>query len=96
MDDKELYRKKLRAELEEWEAGLDQLRAKAKQRDADARIKLEKQVASLQAKLDEARMKLKELGETTDEAWESVKSGFVGSWAVLRAGFRDAKEKFKD
>jgi len=47
---KETYQKKIEAQLKDWDAQLDQLTAKAKKAKAEARIKIQGEIDSLQSK----------------------------------------------
>ncbi|MDY0094257.1 MAG: coiled coil domain-containing protein [Candidatus Vecturithrix sp.] len=96
MSNKELYQQKLQAQLDEWEAELNKLRAKASGASADAKLEMNQQIEDMQAKIDEGKAKLSELAETSDDAWDSIKEGVESAWDSLKSGFREAISKFKD
>ena len=96
MDDKELYQQKLQAQLDEWKADVDKLRAKASKASADAQLTMNKQVDALDRKIEEGKVKLSELARSSEDAWESVKQGVESAWGSLKSAFRDASSKFKD
>jgi hypothetical protein len=95
MNKKEAFKQKMEAELELAQAKLDQFKAKAKSSAADARIKYTKQVDELEQKVAATRVRLKELGEAGDDAWEQLKDGVESAWGALSAAIRDAVAKFK-
>lgn len=95
MSEKKLYQQKLQAQLDEWQADIDKLKARAKDESADAQIELHKQIDTLETQVADARAQLKQLSEAGDEAWTSLKAGMDASWAALKNGFKDAAEKFK-
>ena len=49
MTDKEAYLQKLQAKLDEWEADIQVLKAKASGANADAQIQLNKQIRELES-----------------------------------------------
>ena len=71
---KEAYRKKAEARIEEQQAKLDQLRAKAKGVGAAVRLEAEKQIGELEEKLRKAKRKLAEVADAAEDAWEDVSS----------------------
>ena len=95
MSDRELYQQKLQAQLDEWKAELDKLKAKVAGASADAQLKMNQQVASLEGKIEEGKTKLSELAEASSDAWASVKNGVESAWESMRSAFSDAASKFK-
>lgn len=96
MSNKELYRQKVQAQLDEWHAEIDQLKARASGAGADLQLRLNRHIESLEARTAHGRAKLAELGESSDAAWDSVKDGFEGAWKSLRVSFKEARDKFKE
>ncbi|SDK35837.1 hypothetical protein SAMN04487954_11542 [Billgrantia gudaonensis] len=95
MSDREAYEQKLQAKLDEWQAEIDKLRARAKGAEADARIDREKEAARLEARREEVRQKLQEMREASDDAWEDVKAGAERAWDSLSESFEKARSRFK-
>ena len=89
------YEEKLDAQLEEWNAQIALLKAKAAKARAEAKIDYNKTIEALQRRQDEVRTKLHELKASGDEAWEDIKVGVEKAWAEVKAAFRDATSKFK-
>lgn len=75
MSEKESYRQKIRAKLDEWNAEIDKFEAKADQAQADAQLEYYEQLKKLRALQEEAGNKLDELDDAGDEAWENFKAG---------------------
>jgi hypothetical protein len=96
MSTKEAYKQKIEAELELAQAKLAEFKAQAKISTADARIKHAKQVDELEQKVDATKVKLKELGEASDDAWKQLKVGVEAAWGALSAAIRNAAANFKD
>lgn len=96
MTTKEVYKQKVEAELELAQAKLAELKARAKNAAADTRIAYGEQVDELEKKFDATKLKLKELGEASDGAWEHLKGGVESAWHILSTAVHDAVAKFKD
>ena len=96
MSDKELYLQKMRAQLDEWKADVDILKAKASRTSADAQLKMNKQIEMLESKIEEGKTKLSELSSASEDAWESLKEGVESAWDSLKSAVSDAATKFKD
>ncbi|WP_163558212.1 coiled coil domain-containing protein [Halomonas sp. NO4] len=95
MSNREVYEQKLQAKLDEWQAEIDKLKARARGAEADARIEHEKEIDDLEARRDEARQKLSELREAGDDAWEDVKAGAERAWDSLSESLKNARSRFK-
>jgi hypothetical protein len=94
-DKRKAYEEKIDAQLEEWNAQIALLKAKADKARAEAKIEYSKTIEALQRRQDEASAKLHELKTTSDEAWEGLKAGAEKAWAEIRTAFHDAASKFK-
>ncbi len=95
MSMKESYEKKLQAQLNEWKADIDKLRAQADKAEADAKIKYNKEITELQAMQAAAKQKLAELKETGDDSWEELKAGIENAWDSLSKAVKSTTAKFK-
>lgn len=93
---KDAYIDKLKVQLDEWSADIDRLEAKARQADADLRIKYETQLTTLKIKRDEARVKLTELRASAGDAWQELKKGSDEAWEVIKHAVAEARRKFGD
>ncbi len=89
------YEKKLVAQLDEWNAQIDLLKAKADKVTAEAKIEYYKTIEALQRKQDVAETKLHKLKNAGDEAWEDLKTGAEKAWAEVENAFSEATSKFK-
>ena len=96
MMDKELYQRKMRAKLDELEADVDKLKAKASSLSADAQLEMNEQIRALDSKIAEGKTKLSELSRAGEEAWDSIKEGVESAWDSLKVAVSDAASKFKD
>ena len=94
-DKRKAYEEKLDAQLEEWNAQIALLKARADKTKAEAKIEYYKTIEALQHKKDEAGTKLRELKTAGDEAWEDLKTGAEKAWDEVKTAFHIAASKFK-
>lgn len=95
MTNKEAYQQQLQAKLDEWNAEIEKLRAKAQGAAADSQIEYNQQVEQLERKRDEAKQKLSELQQASEGAWEHLKTGAEKAWNDLGEAVSSAKSKFQ-
>jgi uncharacterized coiled-coil DUF342 family protein len=91
---KELYQKKMEAKLDEWNARIDELKAKAQQADAEARIEIMDQVEALRQNRDSFREKLEALKETGGDAWKDIQTGLDNAYSQMKASIERAMGRF--
>lgn len=95
METKEAYKKMLKAHLKEWNVQINLFAAKAEKAGADAKLKYAKDLDALYKKQREAAKKLKELEESSGEAWKEIKVTADKLWDDLKTGVANAASKFK-
>jgi chromosome segregation ATPase len=81
--------------LKEWGIDLEKFRAQADKTKGMVKPGLEREVAALQAKLNEAKKKLEELKKADEAASAELKKGIENGWAELKKAFDSARAKFK-
>lgn len=94
MSKKDAYEQKFEAQLAEWEAEIDKLKAKAAGATADARIKYHKEIEALESDRDSMRKRYDEFRETSSDAWEDLKNGFERAGDSLSASIKSAFSRF--
>ncbi|WP_305907331.1 hypothetical protein Q9L42_016450 [Methylomarinum sp. Ch1-1] len=95
MSNRSDYVKKMKAKLDEWNADIDRLEARAEAAQADLQIEYQQQIEALKEERDEAAAKLKTLEAASDEAWEDIKSGVEMAWTSLHSAVDSAISRFK-
>lgn len=95
MDDREAYEKKVRGQIEEWQAEIDKWSAMAKQAQADAQLAYNEQLAKLRAQRDEAQEQLQKLQEASDDAWNDLRKGMEDAWRDFGRAMETARARFK-
>jgi len=92
---RDAYVQKLKAQLDEWNADINKLEAKADQAEAQAKIEYHKRIADLRARRKEVEDMIGELHQAGEGAWEDLKQGLENSWEILKASFTKAKSEFE-
>jgi hypothetical protein len=60
----------------------------------DAKIELQHKIFELEGKMAEAGIKMDELAQSSEEAWEVIKDGAEVVWANFKQILAEAKSKF--
>lgn len=92
---KDEFVRKMHARLDQWNADIDALKAKADRAEAGARAEYHKQLDALRSKRDDARSKLHELESAGENAWEDLKAGVELAWDSVSEAVRSAASRFK-
>jgi len=95
MSMKEAYEQKLQAQLDEWGAEIDKLKAKAESAEADAQLEHYKRIEELRSMQESAANKIAELKDAGDDAWEDLKAGIDSAWDSLGNALKSAASRFK-
>ena len=94
MDKRRAYEEKFAAQVDKWSAQLAVYKAKTDQATAQAKIDCCEITESLQHKHDEAKTRLQELKDSSDEAWVDIKKGADHAWTEVKTAFHSAASKF--
>jgi multidrug resistance efflux pump len=95
MENRDEYHDKMEAQLSEWGAEIDKLKAEADQAATDTRQGYYDQVEALRSKQAVIQMKLQELKTSNDGAWWDLKEGLDHSWNEIKDSFKKAASRFK-
>ncbi len=98
MSDRNEFLEKLKDQYAEWNykwnIERNKLEAKAQHAEAGLRKKYEKQIEELKARQDDLLARIKEIQESSGDAWIDLKEGAEKSWEALKEGFSKAKSHF--
>jgi chromosome segregation ATPase len=94
-EEKDAYVKKLKAKMEELNAEIDKMAAKAKDAEADAQIAYSNRLEDLRAKRKDVEEKLAQVQQAGGAAWQDLKQGLENSWDILKMSFSKAKSEFE-
>jgi chromosome segregation ATPase len=89
------YIEKLKDKLDEWDSDIDTLEEKAQHAKADLKFEYEDQLTALRRKRDDAKLKLAELMDASEDAWDDLKQGADEAWDSLKAAIEKALSHFK-
>lgn len=95
MNKKQAYEDQLKAQLEEWDAKINLLKAKAATAESEARVRYFEILDDLKNKQGDAKSKLQELRKASDAAWEEMKEGVETAWSRLGEAVKSASSHFK-
>jgi flagellar hook-basal body complex protein FliE len=94
MSKRQAYEKKVQAQLDEWAADVEKLRARAANADADTQIAYHRQIDELRDMQKQANDSLAALKKSGDEAWDDIKSGVESARASLNDAIDTARSRF--
>lgn len=95
MSEKQAYEKKLQAHIDEWNAEIAKLKARADRADAEARIEYQRRAADLKARQEAIGAKLDELRKRGEDAWGDIRSGIDSAAKELQEALNSASSKLK-
>jgi uncharacterized coiled-coil DUF342 family protein len=92
---RDAYVQQLKAKMDEWNAEIDKLKAKADQAKAGSKIEYQKQMEDLREKRNKFQNRITEIEQAGEGAWEDLKQGVESSWEALKLSLSKAKSRFK-
>ncbi|WP_419764657.1 MAG: hypothetical protein ACNI28_12820 [Arcobacter sp.] len=92
---KKEYEQKLQTQLDEWNAEIDKLKARAEGEKADTKLAYYEEIDKLKAMQASANKKLSELKNSSDDAWEDLKAGIDSAWISFGDALKSAGSRFK-
>ena len=95
-NDRATAQQKLSAKLDELDAKMADLKARAQRAGDQAKAEWETRRPQLEAERDNAAKKLDELKQSSKEAWDQTRTKTEAAFAELEKGFKDAWAKLKE
>ena len=95
MEEKKTYLKKMAEQLEQLDVKVADLKIKAAKAGEDVKAEIDKRLAELTAKQQEARQKLQELKDAGAEKWESLKAKAEKARGEVEEALTKIVSKFK-
>ncbi|MCI0640089.1 MAG: apolipoprotein A1/A4/E family protein [Gemmataceae bacterium] len=89
------FQKKTETRLQGMERGVDELKAKAKTAGAETKDQMNEAITELGKKTQTARAELKELGDSTKEGYDAIKTRLSASMNDLQGGIEKANTRFQ-
>jgi hypothetical protein len=85
-------RDRLRAQIDELEKRLEELKTRARQAESEVRSKLHREGGAREL-IEETLARLKEVREASEAGWEEMKAGAEKIWMDARAAWERSGEK---
>ena len=85
---------KTKAQLDRWNAEIDELEAKARKAKAGATEQYAKQIAMLRAEVEEGRKRLSEIQDSSNDTWQEFREDVQEKWATFSTAVQRSKEAF--
>lgn len=95
MNTKQAYQKEIEAKLEALDAKMTTMKAKADQANAELKAEYQAQLRLLSERRDTVQLKLKELTQSSEAAWETMRGGVDDAFGELRSAFEKAVGQFQ-
>lgn len=92
---RDAYVNKMKAKLDEWNADIAKLEAKARQKEADAQQQYQARIASLKEKRESVEETLDKMRRAGTDAWDDLKAGVENAADSLGEALRSARSRFQ-
>jgi predicted ribosome quality control (RQC) complex YloA/Tae2 family protein len=83
MSIREIYEKKMQAQLDEWKTKLEAFKDKADEEETNLQLEYYTLIEEVKLELETAHNKLQRLKQTGDETWEEIKTEVEITWDSL-------------
>ena len=90
MESRELYKQKYQAQMREWSAKLDTMKAQTEKLTVQAKLEVKPLLDAAHAKFDAAKSRFEEIATATDDKWDDVVKGATHTWSELKAAAEGA------
>lgn len=95
MKSKEEFIKTMHTKIDQWDAEIDKLSAKAAMVEAESKEEYYKQIADLKTKRSQIKEKLDKLQHSGEEAWQDLKAGLDLAFETMSDALKSASSRFK-
>ena len=92
---RELYRQKYEAQIREYNAKLDEIRAYTDKLGAQARLDMQPRVDAVHKGYEAARSRLQDLATAADDTWDEMKTNAEQAWTDFKAAIEGAYDALK-
>jgi hypothetical protein len=95
MNNRELYKQKYEAQMHEWSAKLDLMKAQSEKLTAEAKLEMKPHLDSVHEKLGAAQARFQDAAMATDDRWHELTSSIDESWKDFKASVEGAYDALK-
>lgn len=92
---RDLYRQKYEAQLREWEAKVQEMRARSDRLDAQARLDMRTHFDTVDARWQAARSRLRDIGDAAEDTWEDMLRNAEKAWSDFKSAVEGAYDAFR-
>jgi predicted nucleic acid-binding Zn-ribbon protein len=94
MTTKDVYIEQAKAQLAQWNAEIQKMRADVAAAQSQGRAEFTRQLEELKQRRDAAEADLARLSEASGSAWDDMKASFDTAQDALAEGFEKARKQF--
>lgn len=95
MTSREAYVEKMKAKLDEWNASIARLEARAEGVGVDMKEEINNKIGIIKKYRDEASSRIRDIESASDDAWDDFRAGMEKSWETLGEAFNSTMSRFK-
>jgi hypothetical protein len=95
MENRELYKQKYQAQMHEWSAKLETMKAQTEKLTVQAKLDVKPLFDAVHAKFDAAKAKLDDIASATDDKWDAVVKEAGHTWSDLKAAAEGVYDAMK-
>lgn len=92
---RDAFVKKTKAKLDEWNAEISMLEAKARQKEADIQASYRRQIDSLKTRREKVAKDLEKINHAGGDAWQDLRAGMSLAADSLREALHSAWTRFQ-
>ena len=95
MTTRDAYIKKLKEQIDRWNAEISKLEVKAKAPLVGMKDAWEKQIGELHDQRKAMQQKVRDIQQASDQAWDQLREGADTAWKAMEESFKKAWSLFK-
>jgi len=95
MTARDVYVKKLKEQLDRWNADISKLEAKAKQPLAGMKEAYDRQLKELRERRNLLQQQMADIQKAGDQAWDQLREGSDKAWKAMEESLKKAWSVFK-
>ncbi len=95
METRELYKQKCEAQMHEWSAKLDSMKAASEKMTVQAKLDVKPKLDAVHASFEAAKARLAEIAEATDDRWDDVVKKVDHAWSEVKAASEGVYDAMK-
>ncbi|SDI89197.1 hypothetical protein [Lutimaribacter saemankumensis] len=94
MSERDAYIQKAKAQLDQWNAEIDKLEARAREASADGELAYRETLHDLRGKRDALEQRIEDTHKSGEAAWSDMRAGMDAAWKNLSEALEKAQSRF--